>query len=139
MPRNESYNTKAKLEILAYLNKCSNTVSVADILKHLKENGILVNQTTVYRCLDKLCSDHTIIKYVSSKGKKAVYQLSEKSGQCAEHLHLKCIYCGKIIHLDCSCMDNFKSHLQNCHDFMLQCEGAMLYGICTNCLNKENK
>lgn len=51
MPRNESYNTKAKLEILSYTNQCSSTVSVTDILKHLKENGILVNQTTVYRCL----------------------------------------------------------------------------------------
>lgn len=138
MPRSESYNTKARQEILDYLKKrWASTVSAADILQHLKENGTPVSPTTVYRYLDKLLSEHTIIRYVDSEGGRAVYQLTGKDQHCADHLHLKCVKCGRIIHLDCGFMDEFKDHLQDHHDFQLQCEGNMLYGICNSCSSAE--
>jgi Fur family ferric uptake transcriptional regulator len=138
MSRNESYNTKARREILDYLKRCwASTVSAADILQHLKETGTSVNPTTVYRYLDKLCTDHVVIKYAAIKGEKAVYQLSEQGQHCADHLHLKCAKCGRIIHLDCGFMDEFKDHLQGHHNFQLQCEGSMLYGICSSCSSMD--
>ena len=52
------------------------TVSVADIEKYLKDEGIKVNTTTVYRYLDKLCAEHTVIKYPDLNSDKAVFQLA---------------------------------------------------------------
>jgi Fur family ferric uptake transcriptional regulator len=139
MPRTKGYNTKARQEILDYLKKCwASTVSAAEILQHLKDNGMSVNPTTVYRYLDKLCSDHIIIKYATVKGKKSVYQLSGPGQHCSEHLHLKCVRCGRIIHLDCGFMDELKNHLQGQHNFQLQCEGNMLYGVCNDCSSSNN-
>jgi len=139
MPRSENYSTKARQEIMGYLKKkWSSTVSASDILQYLTETGVSVNPTTVYRYLDKLCSDHTLIKYVANKGEKAVYQLSENQ-QCADHLHLTCTKCGRIIHLDCGFMDEFKNHLQGHHNFQLQCEGGMLYGVCNSCASAAKK
>ncbi|MCI2106678.1 MAG: transcriptional repressor [Intestinimonas sp.] len=139
MPRSESYHTKARQEILNYLKGCRGTVSAADIIQQLKENGISVNPTTVYRYLDKLCSDHAAMKYVANKGGKAVYQLTGQDQHCLEHLHLRCIKCGRIIHLDCGFMEEFKGHLQEHHDFRLQCEGSVLYGVCSGCSKGEER
>lgn len=137
MPRSKSYSTKARQEIMDFLKRnWSNTASVADILQYLTEKGMPVNPTTVYRYLDKLCSDHTIIKYTANTGEKAVYQLSENQ-HCADHLHLTCTKCGRIIHLDCGFMDEFKDHLQEHHNFQLQCEGGMLYGVCNSCASAD--
>lgn len=134
MARSESYSTRARTEILNYLKQNrSGTVSVRDILQYLQNQGLSVNRTTVYRYLDKLWSDHIILKYADSSCEKAVYQFAGEDGHCAEHLHLKCRKCGKLIHLDCGFMDEFRNHIQQHHSFELQCDGNILYGICDQC------
>ena len=99
--------------------------------------GIKANTTTVYRYLDKLCSEHVIIKYPDLNSDKAVYQFSGENQQCTDHLHLKCIRCGKVIHLDCHFMEEFKEHLFLDHGFRLQCSGDMLHGLCKDCAEQE--
>ena len=106
MKERKSYTTKNRLVILDYLKEnCSTTISAADIKKHLEEKEISVNTTTVYRLLDKLCAENIIIKYSDINSDKAVYQYAGEKGHCREHLHLKCIKCGKVMHLDCGFMD----------------------------------
>ena len=59
MAERKPYTTKTRQVILEYMKEQSEvTVSVADIKKYLKEMGIKVNTTTVYRYLDKLCAEH---------------------------------------------------------------------------------
>ena len=56
MAERKPYTTKTRQIILEYLkSQKAVTVSVADIEKYLKTEGIKVNTTTVYRYLDKLC------------------------------------------------------------------------------------
>ena len=123
MAERKPYTTKTRQIILEYLkSQKAVTVSVADIEKYLKTEGIKVNTTTVYRYLD---SD------------KAVFQFAGEEKKCTEHLHLKCIRCGKVVHLDCDFMDEFKEHLYKDHGFRLHCSGDMLHGICQDCENKK--
>ena len=139
MQRKSSYNTKARQEISDFLKQNGTTaVSAADICQHLQSIGNSVNPTTVYRYLDRLCAEKTIIKYIAEKGEKAVYQYSGQKKQCSEHLHLKCTQCGRILHLDCGFMQEFQAHLREHHDFELQCEGSVLYGLCSDCRKKQN-
>ena len=50
MAERKPYTTKTRQVILEYMKEQSEvTVSVADIEKYLKETGIKVNTTTVYR------------------------------------------------------------------------------------------
>ena len=134
MPRSESYSTRARQEIMKCLQEnAAETVSAADILRLLEARGVSVSPTTVYRYLDKLCLEHKVIKYVAEKGEKAVYQLEREGQHCTEHLHLKCVRCGRVIHLDCEFMDEVERHLQGDHGFRLQCEGSVLYGMCQEC------
>ena len=83
--------------------------------------------------LDKLATDGTVMKYVAEAGGKAVYQYVELGQHCDEHLHLKCVKCGCIIHLDCGFMDEIAEHIQKDHGFQLQCKNSILYGICKDC------
>ena len=100
---------------------------------------VKVNTTTVYRYLDKLCAEHVVIKYPDLNSDKAVFQFAGEEKKCTDHLHLKCIRCGKVVHLDCDFMDELKEHLFRDHDFRLQCSGDMLHGICKDCENKSDQ
>ena len=73
------------------------------------------------------------MKYVADKGEKAVFQYVDEGRHCREHLHLKCVQCGRIYHLDCHFMDEVRAHLMAEHGFTLQCEGSVLYGLCRSC------
>ena len=134
MKERKPYTTKNRSENLNYLKKnCSSTISAADIKKHLEEKEISVNTTTIYRFLDKLCAENIIIKYSDVNSDKAVYQYAGEQGHCREHLHLKCIKCGKVMHLDCSFMDELRKHVMAEHHFKLQCSGDLLHGLCEEC------
>ena len=79
------------------------------------------------------------MKYVADKGEKAVFQYVDESRHCREHLHLKCVQCGRIYHLDCHFMDEVRAHLMAEHGFTLQCEGSVLYGLCRHCAQKAEQ
>lgn len=128
------YATASRKRILDFLKKNSErTVTVADIDAYLKECDSEVNITTIYRYLDKLASEGTVIKYVAEKGGKAVYQYVEQGHHCDEHLHIKCVKCGCIVHLECDFMDEIAEHILQDHGFALQCKNSILYGICEKC------
>ena len=115
MARSDGYNTKTRQLILDYLiRNRQHAVSASNILEHLEAEGASPNPTTVYRYLDKLAGEH-----------------------CREHLHLKCVRCGRIYHLDCHFMDEVRAHLMAEHGFTLQCEGSVLYGLCRSCAANE--
>ena len=138
MERKHEYQTKSRQMILDYLirNK-DRAVHVSDIIRHMDQEECSVNKTTVYRYLDKLCAEHIVIKYPDLNSDKAVFQFAGEEKKCTEHLHLKCIRCGKVVHLDCDFMDELKEHLFRDHGFRLQCSGDMLHGICQDCENKK--
>lgn len=131
------YATISRKKILEFLKKNSDrTVAVADIDHYLKAQDCEVNITTIYRYLDKLAKDGTVIKYVAEKGNQAVYQYVELGHHCEEHLHLQCVKCGKIIHLECEFMDEISEHILKDHGFELQCKNSILYGMCSACQEK---
>ena len=106
--------------------------------RHLEEKEISVNTTTIYRFLDKLCAENIIIKYSDVNSDKAVYQYAGEQGHCREHLHLKCIKCGKVMHLDCGFMDELRKHIMAEHHFQLQCSGDLLHGLCEECTKNSD-
>ena len=134
MARSDGYNTRTRQLILDYLiNNRQHAVSASNILEHLEAQGASPNPTTVYRYLDKLAKDGTVIKYVAEKGCQAAYQYVEPGRGCEQHLHLKCVKCGKIIHLECHFMEEISHHIEESHGFTLQCKNSILYGVCKEC------
>lgn len=138
MQSKQDYKTKARQYILECLEKnADKTVSASNVLKYLEENEISANLTTVYRYLNRLTKEKKINKFTGENGQKAVFQLSNSDKICDEHIHVQCVDCGKLIHLDCDFMSEFKNHLFDEHGFNLKCSGSILYGTCSSC--KKNK
>ena len=75
----------------------------------------------------------TVIRYVSGQGAQAAYQYVEQGKGCCDHLHLQCVKCGRIYHLDCAFMKEISEHIEKDHGFELQCRNSVLYGICKDC------
>ena len=138
MARSDGYNTKTRQLILDYLVKNrQHAVSASKILEHLEAQGASPNPTTVYRYLDRLAGEQRIMKYVADKGERAVFQYVDEGQNCREHLHLKCVRCGRIYHLDCGFMAEVRHHLAEEHGFALQCAGSVLYGVCRACAQQN--
>ena len=101
-----SYATASRRKILEYLkNSNDHTVTAADVDEYLKKHDSEVNITTIYRYLDKLAKDGTVIKYVAEKGCQAAYQYVEPKFL---------IILKKVMDLPCSvrilfCMESVKN------------------------------
>ena len=122
------------MRILEFLRSRSDrTVDVNDIRRALASEGNEVNITTIYRYLDKLTADGTVLKYVAENGTRAVYQYVGERRHCEDHLHLQCTKCGCIIHLDCHFMDEIAEHVLKEHGFSIQCRNSIIYGLCSKC------
>lgn len=132
MQRN--YRTKSRERILLFFkNHKEQMVSAAEIHDYLQEKDNKVNLATIYRNLDKMTEDGVLIKYKDSQEDKAVYQYVGDHDKCHEHLHLQCVKCGKVMHLECGFMNEIMEHLLLQHQFTLQCTKSILYGICESC------
>ena len=132
------YATASRRKILKFLeSNRDRTVTAADIDEYLTAQNSQVNVTTIYRYLDKLTKEGTVIKYVAQKGSQAAYQYVERGHHCDEHLHCKCVRCGRIIHLECAFMDEISEHIRMDHGFALQCRNSILYGVCRECQEAE--
>ena len=128
------YRTNSRNKIMEYLKEReSRTVSVSDIVSHLAEQNTPVNKTTVYRFLDSLEARGEVIKYADEQGRHSAYQLCDRSHHCGEHLHLKCLGCGQVFHLDCEFMDEIAEHIEKEHGFQISCPGSVIYGYCSRC------
>lgn len=96
-----------------------------------------VGLSTVYRQLISLCNSEILHKF-STEGGSSVYQFASPDGNCSHHFHLKCIECGRIIHLDCRMSDELLAHIADVHGFEVNSGKSVLYGICDRCSSAES-
>ena len=81
------YATSSRRKILEILKASKDrTVTAAQIGEQLRQMESEVNITTVYRYLDKLEKDGTVIRYASEQGGQAAYQYVEQGQGCEGHL-----------------------------------------------------
>ena len=135
-----AYKTVTKELIIDFLNSNPDTAFTVDEIKeHLEEKNNNANITTIYRILDKLYEENCLMKFLDEDKKRYTYKYVPKESGCFSHMHLKCSGCGKIIHLDCDHSKMFIEHIYKEHGFSINCENAVLYGLCDECRKKEEK
>lgn len=133
----KSYNTRQRSQVLNCLvNNKTKHMTVDEIAEWLKENNIVVGKTTVYRTLEKLVSEGKARKYISEEGRSACFQYVDKDWHCEQHFHLKCVGCGKLIHLQCEHLAQLEKHVFEHHSFEVDNTKTVLYGVCKECRGK---
>lgn len=135
-----SYNTKQKRLILEIIesNKHKN-LSCDEITLLLLNNNTPVGKTTVYRQLEKLCNDGKLKRIAPNVNTKTyLYQFIDETMNCENHMHLRCIRCGKYEHLSCDFMSKVSEHIFDHHNFTVDNSRTEILGVCRLCAeNKE--
>ncbi|MBR3898505.1 MAG: transcriptional repressor [Bacilli bacterium] len=128
MPRSDHYNTKQKDLILNIIKQEEKDFTIKDIHSKLKDETGL---TTIYRFMDKLIEDGLVDKHIG-KDNKTYYNYLEKCDN-KNHFYLKCESCGKIVHIDCDCIEDLSNHITNKHKFKLNRKHFIINGTCGDC------
>ncbi len=126
----KKYNTKALSLVHDCLRECGGAHMTADeITALLTSRGEKIGKTTVYRNLEKLVNSGLVHRYTG--GDSACFSIADDS--CHEHFHLRCQECGKLIHIECSHMDELSHHIADEHGFKVDRFKTVLYGLCGEC------
>ncbi|HHT87374.1 MAG TPA: helix-turn-helix domain-containing protein [Clostridiales bacterium] len=125
-----TYMTEQKKALWNFLSENAHTpLTITDIAE-----GCSIGKSTAYRLMNGLVSAGLVSKILRKNG--FVYQLSA-CVDCYGHLHLKCVTCGKIIHLSNSRSKLLKKEILEHYEFDPQDNNAMLYGKCNECMHEQ--
>ena len=93
-----TYQTRQRRAVLEFLAQHAERQFTVDEL--LAAMGTAApGRSTAYRLLDRLAEEGAVRRFLPEGTHTAAYQATA-TGHCDAHLHLKCVTCGKLIHLD---------------------------------------
>ena len=130
--------TEPRLTILALMQEHKNEhLTVSQIYNDLTAKGISIGYATVYRQLEKLVKNYSVVKYTIDNTSSACFEyVGEDNHSKQSTYHLKCEHCGKIIHLSCNEIEEFENHISSHHNFKVDPAKTVFYGLCENCAKK---
>ncbi len=130
------YDTHGKKVIAEFLKNHSDShFTVDEIIKGIEKEGEKTSRSSVYRQISKMYESGELSRFESPGKSNFVYQYVHKTNECDGHCHLKCIECGKLIHLDCEKMNGIKEHILLDHGFTIG-RDSIISGICGDCKSK---
>ena len=128
-----TYKTEGRQRLLSFLvNHPDNQYTVDEITEALDSEGKPIVKSSLYRQLSELCEDGTVRKYRTDRQSSFAYQFVGQN-DCSHHFHLKCLVCGKLIHLECRLSDELLEHIREDHRFRVDSGRSILYGLCEDC------
>ena len=82
---------------------------------------------------DRMVTQDKLIKYQSADGSSSMYRMEKADHSCHEHLHMQCVKCGKVIHIDRDTMNHIAKGVQERYGFTIDCDRSSICGICKDC------
>ena len=134
----KEYKTRGKERLLSFLKGNSDRQYTADEIYDSLSDECAVGKSSLYRQLSHLCNEGVIRKFRSGEADAFVYQYMDKDHGCEDHFHLKCLSCGKVLHLECGVTEEMREHIQGEHAFKIDSSRSLLYGECAECSLKSN-
>ena len=127
------YDTGQRRCLIGVLEKhCDRQLSAEQIAGLIEAEGGEISLSAVYRNIERLEQEGLVRRSLVGGSKKAVYQYI--GGQCAMHLHLQCVSCGQISHLDDEAANAMREAVSACGDFAIDEKMTVLYGRCKECV-----
>ena len=128
-----SYQTEQKKILLDFLSKNRDrSFTIDEITAGIEKSGASLARSTVYRLASKLEGEGVIRRFVKADSRSASYQLAACE-HCEAHLHLKCVGCGKLVHMDETISDELIRKIRATSAFSVDEEESVLYGKCSTC------
>ena len=134
------YNTEQKKMLLDFLERHhDSSYTIDEIVDGLKaaEGGNAPGQSTVYRLMTRLVEEKRVRRFAGEGSRRFLYRIIADD-HCRNHLHLKCLGCGKIMHLDRETSDALLKSVKQIKDFSISEEDTLLFGNCAACRTEEH-
>ena len=135
------YATEQKKILIDFLREHRESAfSVEEIVTELQRtDGEKVPATsTVYRLIIKLVEEGAVKRFVRGHSRQFLYQIVDDE-HCRSHLHLRCMDCGKLIHLNEKISDELLDAIRVTSDFSVNEEETVLLGACSNCTRSKKE
>ena len=133
-------NTRQKKLILDCLASDAEHHFTADeIVDILKSRRTPVAKSTVYRSLGMLEESGEVRKYFLSEFNSACYQFVSDAEACAEHYHLMCVSCGRVVHFESAELGRAFQEIKSAQKpggFFVDGRRTVFYGRCGECPEK---
>ncbi len=130
-----TYKTEQRNLLLNFLKNspdvCFTAKQISDALKN--EN---ISKSAVYRNLSELEKEEKIKRITKQNSKESFFQFLDTEN-CRNHIHLSCLNCGKIFHLENSTAQRLILNLEDAQGFEIDKEKSTLYGICKDCATRN--
>lgn len=131
-----SYHTQQRCALLAFLSAhADEQFTVEQLLAAMGDEALAAARSTV-RSTDWSRRAPCAALRPESSG-SAAYQAMDP-GHCDAHLHLKCVDCGRLIHLDEGVSDALQSDLLRAAGFTVDGRSTTIYGTCAACGRKRD-
>ena len=143
MSEGRRYRTRQRGEILQCVRaQGGRHFTAAEIADVLRGAGSAVGISTIYRLLDSMVETGEIRRYFIDGSTAACYQLPDESDadgrdSCRHHFHLKCLVCGRLLHVDCERIEELTAHIAQQHGFTVDHSKTVLYGVCADCAERK--
>lgn len=129
------YKTEQKNSVLFFLKQnCEHHFTANQIVAALNKTENPPAKSSIYRIINSLVTKGQVRRFESKDEKNFVYQYAHLSDNCANHYHLKCTDCGKLIHMECEHLSDVCKHIKSEHGFLVGMGNSVIYGCCKECL-----
>ncbi|MCR4435229.1 MAG: Fur family transcriptional regulator [Clostridiales bacterium] len=126
-------NTKHRNSILEVIEGNGQPITAEAVFLKLKEQGVEISLSTVYRVLEALVSKGIVLKSILADDNKALFEINRM-----EHRHhLLCVKCRNMISVDGCPLDDYEKALTEKLGFDIKGHKLEIYGYCRDCRQEE--
>ena len=92
----------------------------------------LPGKSTVYRLIQQMTEEGSVKRMANEKSRKFAYQIAG-GAHCACHLHMKCVDCGRLLHMDDDESLRLMAEVMRKNRFEVDGKQTVLVGTCGDC------
>ena len=128
------YKTQQKEVLLGFLYAHRDTpMSVEEISDRLRDAcDNAPGKSTVYRLMGRLYEEGCVKRFEKGNSRTFLYQISGGEA-CRHHLHLRCLACGRLLHMDHAQSERLLREIYGSSSFLVDQEETTLFGRCADC------
>lgn len=136
----KDYSTRQRHAVLAcFAEQPQEGLTAQQVYQLLKQQGVRIGRTTVYRAIAFLCESGALIQLSDLHTVTDAPKRYQHKGPDTGHISVRCSQCGLIAPLKCEAVSAFEQHVSQDHGFTLLEEECMLPGLCADCQNQPRQ
>lgn len=130
------YHTVQKQTLITYLRQHADAAFTVEELAAILHGEHAPGKSTLYRLITGLVESGEVKRFVRGNSRQFVYQ-AIGCAHADTHLHMKCVGCGKLYHLDDDVSAAIVKTVLQSSAFSVDGQQTVLFGRCGDCKEKN--